>query len=64
MIEFTSAPLTGDPDYLDFAVFGDMGTIIPFGHWVSKQIERDNDRHHYNFSLLAGDVAYAGISSE
>lgn len=62
--KFTTSPLPNDSSMtLDFAAFGDMGTIIPFAYPVSKMIEIDHKIRNYNFALLAGDIAYAGVSS-
>lgn len=46
------------------AVFGDMGTFAPFGHFVIKQIARDHFIKPFDFVFLTGDIAYAGMNSE
>jgi hypothetical protein len=46
------------------AVFGDMGTYVPFGHMVSKMISTQNTVKPYDFVFLTGDIAYAGISHQ
>jgi hypothetical protein len=50
-------------DELNFAVFGDMGTFAPFGHFVTKQIAKDNFIKPFHFVFLTGDIAYAGMNS-
>jgi hypothetical protein len=45
------------------AVFGDMGTFAPFGHFIAKQIARDNFIKPFDFVFLTGDMAYAGMNS-
>ena len=39
------------------------GTFAPCGHLVINQIARDNFVKPFDFTFLAGDIAYAGISS-
>jgi hypothetical protein len=46
---------------IKFAVFGDMGTYMPFGHMVSKMIANFHMVNPYDFIFLTGDIAYAGI---
>ena len=46
------------------AVFGDMGTYVPFGHMVTKMIASQNAMKPYNLVFLTGDIAYAGVSSK
>lgn len=42
------------------AVYGDMGTILPFGYQVSFQISQDDLVTPYELVVHAGDIAYAG----
>lgn len=48
-------------DEVRFAVFGDMGTYMPFGHMVSKMVTTMHSAKPYDFVFLTGDIAYAGI---
>ena len=49
---------------IKIAIFGDMGTYMPFGHAVSKMITTENKARPYDFVFLTGDIAYAGFGSE
>lgn len=51
-------------EQIQFALFGDMGTYVPFGHMVSKMISINNKEKKYDFVFLTGDIAYAGVSSK
>lgn len=60
---FTSAPKAGERDMpYNIAMFGDFGTIIPFSLPVSNMILKDHQERPFNFSLLLGDIAYAGVN--
>lgn len=48
---------------IKIAVFGDMGTYAPFGHFVTKMIANKNMERPYDFVFLTGDIAYAGMNS-
>lgn len=60
---FKAAPLN-HLDRVNFAVFGDMGTVAPLGFSVSNEIVRTHLIDPLDFVLLTGDVAYAGMNSE
>jgi len=61
---FKSPPLKVQQlDELSIAVFGDMGTFAPFGHFVISQIAKDNFVRPLDFVFLTGDLAYAGMGS-
>lgn len=61
---FTSPPLRVQQlEELNIAVFGDMGTFAPFGHFVAQKIAKDNFLKPFNFVFLTGDIAYAGMNS-
>jgi phosphodiesterase/alkaline phosphatase D-like protein len=49
---------------IKIAIFGDMGTYVPFGHAVTKFIASNNMVNPYDFVFLTGDIAYAGISHQ
>jgi hypothetical protein len=49
---------------VSIAVFGDMGTFAPFGHFVIRQIAKDHFIRPLDFVFLTGDIAYAGMNSE
>jgi hypothetical protein len=62
---FTSPPLrTQKLDEMNIAVFGDMGTFAPFGHFVIDKIAKDNLITPFNLVFLTGDIAYAGVNSQ
>jgi hypothetical protein len=62
---FKTAPVVHESqEYINIAVYGDMGTILPFAGPVNKMIYNDTLIAPYNFSLLVGDIAYAGTGSE
>lgn len=62
---FTSPPLrTQKLDEMSIAVFGDMGTFAPFGHFVIDKIAKDNLISPFDFVFLTGDIAYAGVNSQ
>lgn len=42
------------------AVYGDMGTLLPFGYQVSFQLSQDDLVKPYELVVHAGDIAYAG----
>ncbi|UJR07145.1 hypothetical protein I4U23_011433 [Adineta vaga] len=46
-----------------FAVMGDMGTIIPAGHLVAKQITEDHQNTPFTCVVHVGDISYAGTGS-
>lgn len=43
-----------------FAVMGDMGTVIPAGFLVAKQITEDHKVTPFTAVIHAGDISYAG----
>lgn len=49
---------------VNMAVFGDMGTFAPFGHFVMDQIAKDHFIKPFDFIFLTGDISYAGMNSE
>lgn len=65
MKQFKAAPEVGItiPE-INFAIFGDTGTFAPYGHYILKQVSLDNFVKPYNFVLLTGDIAYAGMNSQ
>ncbi|CAF1431275.1 unnamed protein product [Adineta ricciae] len=46
-----------------FAVMGDMGTVIPAGHLVAKQITEDHRTTPFTSVVHVGDISYAGTGS-
>jgi hypothetical protein len=42
---------------------GDMGTIIPAGFLVSKQIKEDHQVTPFSSIVHVGDISYAGTGS-
>ena len=63
--QFKAPPLRVQQlDELNIAVFGDMGTFAPFGHFVCKLIAKDHFIKPLDFVFLTGDIAYAGMNSE
>ncbi|CAF4007799.1 unnamed protein product [Adineta steineri] len=46
-----------------FAVMGDMGTIIPAGFLVTKQIKEDHQITPFSSVVHVGDISYAGTGS-
>ena len=62
---FMSPPLKVQTlDEINIAVFGDMGTFAPFGHFVIDKIAKDHFIKPFNFVFLTGDIAYAGVNSQ
>lgn len=62
---FTGPPLrTQTLDELNVAIFGDMGTFAPFGHFVIDRIAKDHFVKPFNLVFLTGDIAYAGVNSQ
>jgi hypothetical protein len=62
---FKTAPVVHQTQpYLNIAFYGDMGTILPFAGPVNKMIYNHTLIAPFNFSLLVGDIAYAGTGSE
>ena len=47
-----------------FAVMGDMGTIIPAGFLVTKQIIEDHQVTPFSSIVHVGDISYAGTGSK
>lgn len=47
-----------------FAVMGDMGTVIPAGYLVSKQMFEDHQVTPFSAVIHVGDIAYAGTGSK
>jgi len=41
-----------------------MGTVAPLGFKVSELLTRVNEVNRYDFVMLNGDIAYAGVNSE
>eukprot|EP00762_Andalucia_godoyi_P002053 ANDGO_02468.mRNA.1 Purple acid phosphatase 18 len=65
VMDFVSSPLATDKvDRVNMVVIGDQGTVAPFGFEVSNQLHRDNLKDRFDLVLLAGDIAYAGVSSQ
>jgi phosphodiesterase/alkaline phosphatase D-like protein len=61
---FKSPPLKVQQlEEVNIAVFGDMGTFAPFGHFVASQIAKDNFIRPFDFVFLTGDIAYAGMNA-
>jgi hypothetical protein len=46
-----------------FAVMGDMGTVIPAGFLVTKQITQDHQVTPFSAVVHVGDISYAGTGS-
>jgi acid phosphatase type 7 len=62
---FTAPPLKVQAlDEINIAVFGDMGTFAPFGHFVIDKIAKDHFIKPFHFVFLTGDIAYAGMNSQ
>jgi len=51
---------SASPKPVTVALYGDMGTVMPFGFEVSAQIISDNHVAPYDLVVHAGDIAYAG----
>lgn len=51
---------TSSPQPATIALFGDMGTIMPFGFEVAFHIAQDNHVTPYDLVVHAGDIAYGG----
>lgn len=51
---------TNTPEQAQIAVYGDMGTVMPFGFQTAFRIVQDNHVSPYNLVVHAGDIAYAG----
>ncbi|CAF0850169.1 unnamed protein product [Rotaria sordida] len=47
-----------------FAVMGDMGTVIPAGYLVAKQIKEDHQVTPFSAVVHVGDISYAGTGSK
>lgn len=47
-----------------FAVMGDMGTVIPAGFLVAKQIKEDHQITPFSSVVHVGDISYAGTGSK
>ncbi len=47
-----------------FAVMGDMGTVIPAGFLVAKQIREDHQVTPLSAVVHVGDISYAGTGSK
>ena len=58
VVDFKSQ--TSSPQPVKIALYGDMGTVAPFGFEVAHQIISDNQVTPYDLVVHAGDVAYAG----
>jgi len=64
-MNFTAAPTYSPPPAsVTWAVFGDMGTVVPLGFEVTQQMVNDNNEQSFNMALHLGDLAYAGVSSQ
>lgn len=62
---FRSAPdVTSVPDRITWAVYGDMGTVVPLGYEVTNELVAANAADPFDLVLHVGDLAYAGVSSE
>ncbi len=42
---------------------GDMGTVIPAGYLVTKQIKEDHQVTPFSAVVHVGDISYAGTGS-
>jgi hypothetical protein len=51
---------SASPSVATIALYGDMGTIMPFGFQVAFQIDSDNQASPYDLVVHAGDIAYGG----
>ena len=60
---FRTAPEPGTGDGLRYLLFGDMGTIMPFGFAVTDEMVKVHAREPYDMTLHLGDVSYAGTGS-
>ncbi len=47
-----------------FAVMGDMGTVLPAGFLVTKQITEDHHVTPFSSVVHVGDISYAGTGSK
>jgi len=54
---FTTPPPVGPTAY---ALVADMGTYIPLGWAVAKQLAEDHQKYNFSLVIHAGDIAYAG----
>lgn len=43
---------------------GDMGTVIPAGFLVAKQIKEDHQITPFSSTIHVGDISYAGTGSK
>jgi len=48
---------------VSWAVYGDMGTVVPFGAAVTDMLILENEFDPFDIVLHVGDLAYAGVSS-
>lgn len=57
---------TMDPHQTEvrIATFGDMGTVMPMGFEVTKQMIKDDADINFQLIVHAGDIAYGGVSHE
>jgi len=63
-LNFTTAPpLYSFPPKVSWAVYGDMGTVVPLGFEVTDWLLRENYEDPFDLILHVGDLAYAGVSS-
>jgi acid phosphatase type 7 len=63
VMNFTSSPAVGSTESLSFAVYGDMGTVMPFGYAVTDELIEANRQQPFRAALHVGDIAYAGVNS-
>ena len=63
---FRTAPLPGQGgsgENLRYLLFGDMGTIMPFGYLVTDGMVGVHTQQPYDLTLHLGDISYAGTGS-
>lgn len=59
---FVTAPFSSNHT-AKWAVYGDMGTVIPMGSTVTKWLLAEHAASPFNLALHVGDIAYAGVNS-
>lgn len=59
MLSFQAAPSPSEK--VAFATFGDMGTVIPAGWWVTQKLIQEQKQRPVSLVFHQGDISYAGI---
>lgn len=61
---FTSSPsMQSPPEQVSWAVYGDMGTIVPLGYFVTQMMINESLTNPLDIVLHVGDIAYAGVAN-